>query len=105
MARIETVTEEDIARWDESAKNSPYRSILKGAILEIWRSGCWLEEEMKKLGATDQESYDCCFAHGQRSFGRDPWVMAVNALEKWKAGNPDKPGEELAQSLIKEMVG
>lgn len=74
---------------------------------ELWKSGCWLKETLVRFGATEQQSTDICFAHGQRSVFGDPWKYAVAYANKWmeKMTIPEKPGPELANRINQEAFG
>lgn len=75
-----------------------------GHITEIMKAGCWLTEELHLAGASEEEVTDLSKAHGQLCFGRDPWAMAVQVLDGYKAGRPEKHGPELAERIFNERV-
>lgn len=71
---------------------------------EVMKAGCWLEDELQAAGAPEPERKALGFAHGQLCFGRDPWKMATQVLDGYKAGRPEKPGIELAERILAERV-
>ncbi len=74
-----------------------------GPFRDRWLAGEWLGDRLSELGATKEQAHDVCFANGQRSaFQTDPWVVAEASLAKFVAGEPDKPGSELAEEIIKD---
>lgn len=68
--RPDTVTDEDLRRWDEGrikyAKEHPGEPRDNDIDVEVWRVGEWLDEQMVKAGATDKQREDAGFANGQR---------------------------------------
>lgn len=110
MPRPITITADDLTRWDANfrylltTKEGMGMEIFsKQPLLEVWYAGLWLGEQLKTLGASEQEVEDVCFATGQRqAFRPDPWVYSLEAVEKFKKGISDKPGPDLAEQLFKE---
>jgi hypothetical protein len=97
MPQPPTVTEEDIARWNDSYeeywKTNPHKlprymySDDPKQKERLWYTGSWLGEEMRKLGADDDQVSRAEFALGQRLFcARDPWAEAIKALDSFKEG-------------------
>lgn len=112
----ETVTEEDVCRWEsfferdkESFENISeddfclsklFKGFTQCSKKEVYISGHWLSEELKKLGADEQTAGECCFANGQKTaFSEDAWETAKQSLEDYKSGNWDRPGPGLADQL------
>lgn len=72
-------------------------------MLPLWQAGDWLGEKMTEEGATKKEEKYASFALGQRimmSGMATSHQQAIDALERWRAGRPDKGGRELAEALI-----
>lgn len=104
-ARLASMAEESL---DHPHPDTPsFISSSTGAVREVFKtlfmSGQWLTEKLIEAGASDDEAASICFAHGQRSFGRDPWQIAQEQLQRWNQGIADKPGEELANELLDQM--
>jgi uncharacterized protein YegP (UPF0339 family) len=74
---------------------------------ELWNAGCWLNEMMQEMGIPEEKQKDIGFCHGQRSFGNDPWVTAVQYLQELEETQDieDKPGSKLADEINKEVFG
>ena len=76
---------------------------------QVTKAGDWLYEQLRAAGASRELSTDICFATGQRQAmldpGEDPWAVAREALERYKRGEWDRPGDELADRLLKEKFG
>jgi len=68
---------------------------------DVWCAGCWLNDELKKSGATKDEIHNISFAHGQRSLFGNTYKWAVAYLNEFesKGSIEDKPGEELANKI------
>lgn len=49
---------------------------------QLWDSGCWLQEECRKLGFSEEEIKEKQFECGQRSFGDIPWEVAVDYVNE-----------------------
>ena len=45
---------------------------------QIWDSGCWMQEECRKLGFSEEEIKGMQFECGRRSFGDIPWEVSVD---------------------------
>lgn len=75
----------------------------------VVKIGNWLQMELLGAGATEELALKICFATGQRQAmilpGGDLWAPAKDALYRYKQGEWDEPGPELAQKLIKEAIG
>ncbi len=73
---------------------------------EVWYGGMYLARELKKLQCDDDLNERICFACGQRqAFANDPWVPVHVAIENYKKGVWDEPGEELARTILHEKFG
>lgn len=71
---------------------------------EIFMSGIWLGDELKKLGASETQIEQICFAYGQRCFGSsDVWETAKEQVQKFREGQADIPGLKLAEEILKDF--
>lgn len=72
---------------------------------ELWNSGCWLNERIADHGVPADQVRRIGMAHGQRSFGRDPWEVAVMYANEVAANGDtsEKGGKELADKIMVEM--
>lgn len=41
---------------------------IRAIVMDVFMSSDWLSDELKKVGASDDECERICFAHGQRCF-------------------------------------
>lgn len=77
---------------------------------ECWKAGCWLNQMLRDHGASEAEVRDIGFCHGQRSAfaPRDhTYLWALRYVNDFAALHAidDKPGVELADSIIKVIKG
>ena len=81
--------------------------VLPDKSRDLWDSGCWLQNEMRTLGATNEEITDAQFACGQRAFANDPWEIAVRYINEYQESGEikDKPGAQLGEEINKELFG
>lgn len=72
---------------------------------EVWCAGCWLNEKLRKAGATKEITENIGFAHGQRSLFGDTYQWAVTYLNEFisRGEVADKPGIELADQINDEV--
>ena len=73
---------------------------------EVWCCGCWLNEQLKKSGATKEEIHNIGICHGQRSLFGNTYEWAVKYLNEFEENKviKDKPGIELADEINKEYI-
>lgn len=73
----------------------------------LWYSGCWLAQVIENMGADEQRIKEIQFAHGQRSFGRDPVEVALAYANEYAQTNAvrDQPGPELADEINRDIFG
>lgn len=103
-AKYEATVNETLANPPEGMGALRYMGAEAIAVIkEVMKAGCWLEDELQAAGAPETERRALGFAHGQLCFGRDPWQMAVQVFDGYKAGQPVKPGFELANQIVAEM--
>ncbi len=76
--------------------------LVEKTFREITYAGYWLSARLVELDCPDDLRHDISTAHGQRCFGKDPWLAAERCLNDYKAGCPEKPGLELAQRISEE---
>jgi hypothetical protein len=106
MGRPEGITEERIAKWHETYLKRDESICLRSFEEEYWYSGEWLGEELYKLNCPSDLSERISFAVGQRQAAvSDPWPVAVKALEEYKQGRWEEPGEALAKKIFHEQFG
>lgn len=109
---LDSITDEDHQRWSENLEtfiqngHEDAEVFRDGFMQQLWNAGEWLGEQIGGAGGTQKDQMEVCFAAGQTFFGcDDPWPLAVEALRKYVAGTPDKPGLELARKLAEGMLG
>lgn len=105
--RPDGVTAEDVARWEEHRLKEPLAmGDLDPAMIELFYAGEWLDEELRQLGASDDEVKGLCFELGQRAWPRCAglWSVAVRLLESFKAGRGPQPGRVTGQEVLGEWV-
>lgn len=67
----------------------------------VFEAGHWLGVKMREEGATDSDVDSACFALGQRiRMGGVPYKLAIDSLQRWRKGYPDKGGYALGRDLI-----
>jgi len=89
MKRPSSVTNEDIARWDENINNDPKlsRAISMFPMLkEVCFAGLWFAEELKKMGLSNEKITQLQFTAGRYSFGRDPWEAHQTVIDLYSKG-------------------
>jgi hypothetical protein len=89
MTRPDSVTQEDIARWDENLStdpNIPKVFVNNPVTKEVGRAGLYLAEELDKRNCPDALITSIQFTCGRMSFGRDPWDMATLLLKAYDEG-------------------
>ena len=74
MPRPESVTNEDIARWDEEIDNDPDMGLMGtfAIIREVCYAGAWMAEELERLQCPDE------------LIGKDPWEVFASLLRQYK---------------------
>jgi hypothetical protein len=74
---------------------------------DVRKSGDRLMAELLKLGCAPELASDICFATGQRHamFPEQMWETVQTTLDRYKLGQWETPGPELAQKLIAEKFG
>lgn len=89
MTRPDSVTNEDVVRWDENLDTDPAlpKVFLNNPITrEVCRAGLYLAEELDKLGCPDELITRIQFTCGRMAFGRDPWEAATFLLKSYDDG-------------------
>ena len=81
------------------------KSLPEKIARSLWNSGAWLTWILRESGASDQQINDIAGAHGQRSFYRDPWEVAVAYVNEFvtTGDTKEKGGMLLAQQLVDEQ--
>lgn len=98
--------EENADRLVEGMKNcETITDVMKSMFQPLWNAGEWLCKALRDDGANDSECEAIGFAHGQRCFGRDPWVEAVKLANEHAATGTtkDRPGAALGLEICKEL--
>lgn len=74
--------------------------------IEVWKAGCWLNEQLRENGATEEEVYDIGFSHGQRSVFGNTYEWALKYLNEFLGSGTvkDKPGSKLADRINAEQL-
>lgn len=79
----------------------PVRLVMR----DVYVTGCWMKQELRKLGCGEELAEKICFATGQRQMGApDVWQPAVDAIANYKKGIWDQPGQELGEKLARETL-
>ena len=87
MPRPEFVTEKDVDRWSNNIDHDPQiGSLFKRnySLREVLYCGLWLSEELEKIGCPFSIIHRIQWTAGQLSFGRDPWEVHQDILNKYK---------------------
>lgn len=87
MLRPDFISEEDILRWSENIDNDPdFPESLASSptIREVCYAGLWLSEQLDQLGCPDFVIVRIQDAAGRLSFGRNPWEVSQEILEKYE---------------------
>jgi len=122
----DTVTQEDLARWEKEYQNSAEKNDKEADRLmntckkvmpifpmvderEVYYSGCWLGGELHDLGASEEEVSEIGQTHGQRCFfakvmKTDCWDLAKLSIKEFESGDWTKPGEKLAAELCEQYL-
>lgn len=76
---------------------------------DIISAGDWLKDELVAAGADEALATNICFAAGQRQAMLEPGDDAMEpcreALARFRNGDWDTPGKELADRLLREKFG
>lgn len=86
------ITNEDLDRWSEIIDNDPYVSpgfAQNPIIREVCYAGQWLTEKLTSLNCPDNIITRIIYTAGKISFGREPWTVHQNILEKFIEGKLD----------------
>lgn len=88
MSRPDFVTNEDIARWSEQIDSEAELDLLVQfpLIREVCYAGLWMVEELNKLHCPEEYIVRIQYAAGQGSFGREPWAVHQEFLERYRLG-------------------
>lgn len=112
MPRPASITPEALARYEANARDAvredrarpdaiPWPAAFLPVVMEMAIAGGWLFEELRGVGASEDEAAEVTVAHGQMCFpNRDPWAVAERVLADFKHGKIAKPGPELAERLL-----
>lgn|ERR1700722_4394408 len=86
MSRPEFITNENIVQWDSLLDEDPsVKTMAQFAIIrEVCYAGYWLAEELQKLQCPMEYITRIQFTGGQLSFGRDPWEVHQELLQRYK---------------------
>jgi hypothetical protein len=87
MPRPKFITEKDILRWSENIDTDPaFPKALSSVpiIREVCFAGLYLAEQLEKANCPDFLITRIQYFAGRLSFGRDPWDVSQEVLEKYK---------------------
>jgi hypothetical protein len=87
MPRPENITKEHIANWDRIIDRdvSLPSELMKNILLrEVCYAGQWLNEELMKLGCSEELVIRIIYTAGGLCFGRDPWEVHQQMLDDFK---------------------
>lgn len=103
----ENAEELDRCRQAEVAQIQSFNLFAPDLSKALWDSGCWLAEQLRSHGATDEQVKAIQFAAGQRAFGGDAWQAAVAYANEFEANGDteEKGGIELADKINNELFG
>lgn len=79
--------------------------LLASKSKSLWDTGCWLQHELRALGATEGVIQSIQFAAGQRALFGDPWQVVVDYVNEYAATGDtvEKGGAELAEKINGEV--
>lgn len=89
MPRPDSVSNEDILRWNEIIEQDPnmtFDMADSAILLEVCYAGQWLREELIKLKCDNVLIGRIMYTAGGLSFGRDPWDVHQFVLQAYKDG-------------------
>lgn len=69
---------------------------------QLWAASAWLDRELAARGIPADRRQEIVAAHGQHAFGADPWLSYRHVVALVDAGEPPRPGAELARRLSAE---
>lgn len=90
MSRPNSISIEDIARWNHNVNNDPnFPKFLTTSqiIMEVVYAGFWLCEELEKLECPSILITRIQETAGRLSFGRDPWDVSNELLHAFINNN------------------
>lgn len=103
---VEEKARENAADYLETLKNDEtIPADMKGeaSMQHLWIVGCWLQGALEDLGVEETKASSICREHGQRSFHKNPYVVAAWILNEVQAGTfEETPMEELGDKLMRE---
>lgn len=103
------LTPEKLAEYEQSRQEwlaEEGHTLLRIPPAEIWYSGCWLKEKLLELNCPEDLAERIGWAVGQRQAANpDAWQVVYTALENYKKGEWEEPGEELGLKIMKEQFG
>jgi len=85
--RPESVSNEDISRWDNIIDNDALvpEPVKKMAVIrEVMYAGMWLAESLLSLGCPPEIAARIQFTAGSLSFGHEPWAVHQEVLDAYK---------------------
>ena len=90
MPRPESITYEDLLRWDETIDNDPLMSPAMAenpVIREVCYAGQWLVDRLNELNCPDHLIGRMMWTAGRICFGRkDPWEVHQDILTRFIDG-------------------
>jgi hypothetical protein len=90
MSRPETVSYNDILRWDNKIDNDPLmdENLAQNPIIrEVCYAGQWLVDRLEEIGCPDHLIGRIMYSAGKLCFGKkDPWRVHQDILEEYVDG-------------------
>lgn len=85
--RPDFVTNEDVARWDESIQNDervPAATKDSAVFREVMYAGLWLTENLVELGCPLTMAFRIQYTAAKESYGNDIWAVHQEILDDYK---------------------
>lgn len=103
MSRPEFITLEDISRWSQIIDSDPLipTSLSQVSLIrEVCYAGLWLSEQLENLGCDTTLAVRIQFTAGKLSFGRDPWEVHQDILQRYTNNTLEYDTEPNMEELL-----